>query len=62
LIQEPFTTLMDRILPPPNGGGTVGGGHHLNATPLQIDAAAGHQVGRGDPVRGKVIGEFTLRD
>lgn len=38
------------------------GGHHLNETPLQIDAAAGHQVGRGDALRGERIGEFVDRD
>jgi hypothetical protein len=43
-------------------GGTVEGGHHLNKTPLQIDAAAGHQVGRGDALRGERIGEFADRD
>ena len=40
----------------------MGGGHHLNATPLQIDAAAGHQVGRGDALRGERIGGFVGRD
>ena len=38
------------------------GGHHLNETPLQIDAAVGHQVGRGDALRGERIGEFVDRD
>lgn len=38
------------------------GGHHLNETPLKIDTATGHQVGRGDALRGERIGEFVDRD
>lgn len=38
------------------------GGRHLDATPREIDPAAGHEIVSGGALRSEVLGEFEGRD